>query len=610
MEDMIQNHPQPDHTILEHIIFGCGLRGHWNRARKLLTTMPTRRSLKLIPTVKTHNTAIFAHTRNGMWERSVNLLTDMKAANLQPDAFTYMSVITACDTAKQRELALQLSAEMEQVNFNWLSFLFQACCAYCASTMCVKSCANVSQYYVLCIVHCDNQAGIAPLDLIDSVQQRGIEPVDLEIHTMLLQYYGIVGSILAQQLHSLRTYMYAPPFVLPPVHQIAQEGPAPTAVTYELAIELAQDDASIQQVLKANMASHGIKPTPFERLSTANFKAKQLACNRFWVLLLLRALSYKQSPAKQQTSRMSVVPLRFGVKFSPPTIALEHAMPDSSDQPRLLEVPLIPFLEQHNEDPASVVKALKAAFPEHFDPTVVSYKQVLRLVEQVLQGRQASQQQQQQQQQADKHDAWDMRRSDTNEQSDEKTLQPEDKAADLTVQNATKSSLDDLPPLFGSARRGLLGALPTVTQRTSYVQQQGSKADDYDEDFSDNADALQLPHQPAVAVAVVAAAVKVQQPPVHTQANDQIDDAARRDILGLSDNDVHDEEEVLDESLEDFSIGKYRHLAVLLAFTNWMTYQLTGSVCTAPRLLALLWHCSFESEGGNNKDNASDDYFG
>jgi hypothetical protein len=51
MEDMLQNHPQPDHTILEHIIFGCGLRGHWNRARKLLTTMPTRRSLKLTPTV-------------------------------------------------------------------------------------------------------------------------------------------------------------------------------------------------------------------------------------------------------------------------------------------------------------------------------------------------------------------------------------------------------------------------------------------------------------------------------------------------------------------------------------------------------------------------------
>jgi hypothetical protein len=73
---------------------------------------------------------------------------------------------------------------------------------------------------------------------------------------------------------------------------------------------------------------------------------------------------------------MAVVPLRFGVKFSPPTIALEHAMPDSSDQPRLLEVPLDPLLEQHNQDPASVVKALKAAFPKHFDPTVVSYKQV------------------------------------------------------------------------------------------------------------------------------------------------------------------------------------------------------------------------------------------
>jgi hypothetical protein len=51
------------------------------------------------------------------------------------------------------------------------------------------------------------------------------------------------------------------------IEKIAQEGPAPTAVTYELAIELAQDDASIQQVVKANMASHGIKPTPFEKYS-------------------------------------------------------------------------------------------------------------------------------------------------------------------------------------------------------------------------------------------------------------------------------------------------------------------------------------------------------
>jgi hypothetical protein len=73
---------------------------------------------------------------------------------------------------------------------------------------------------------------------------------------------------------------------------------------------------------------------------------------------------------------MAVVPLRFGVKFSPPTIALEHVTPDSSEEPQLLEVPLTPFLKQHNEDPASVVKALKTAFPEHFDPTVVSYKQV------------------------------------------------------------------------------------------------------------------------------------------------------------------------------------------------------------------------------------------
>jgi hypothetical protein len=60
-------------------------------------------------------------------------------------------------------------------------------------------------------------------------------------------------------------------------------------------------------------------------------------------------------------------------------------------------------------------------------------------------------------------------------------------------------------------------------------------------------------------------------------------------------------------------IGKYRRVllvAVLLAFTNCMTFRLANSVCTAARLLVLLWHCSFESEGGNNKDNASDDYFG
>eukprot|EP00953_Heterococcus_sp_UTEX-ZZ885_P031972 16728-Heterococcus_DN1.PRE.1 len=241
MEDMIQNHPQPDHTILEHIIFGCGLRGHWNRARKLLTTMPTRRSLKLIPTVKTYNTAIFAHTRNGMWERSVNLLTDMKAAHLQPDAFTYMSVITACDTAKQRELALQLSAEMEQSTMH----------ALCFNYVCHVFCVNAHQC-VMCDVYHDNQAGVAPQELIDSVQQRSMEPVDLEIHTMLLQYYGIVG-----RYQDMVDY----------IEKIAQEGPAPTAVTYELAIELAQDDASIQQVLKANMASHGIKPTPFEKYS-------------------------------------------------------------------------------------------------------------------------------------------------------------------------------------------------------------------------------------------------------------------------------------------------------------------------------------------------------
>jgi hypothetical protein len=78
-------------------------------------------------------------------------------------------------------------------------------------------------------------------------------------------------------------------------------------------------------------------------------------------------------------------------------------------------------------------------------------------------------QQQQQQQQADKHDVWDMRRSDTNEQSDEKTLQPIDNAADLTVQNATKSSLDDLPPLFGSAVSALYTAASgtCLTKKTS-----------------------------------------------------------------------------------------------------------------------------------------------
>jgi hypothetical protein len=58
---------------------------------------------------------------------------------------------------------------------------------------------------VLCNVHCDNQAGIAPLELIDSVQQRGIEPVDLEIHTILLHYYGIVNRYVASLLTTVHT---------------------------------------------------------------------------------------------------------------------------------------------------------------------------------------------------------------------------------------------------------------------------------------------------------------------------------------------------------------------------------------------------------------------
>jgi hypothetical protein len=58
-----------------------------------------------------------------------------------------------------------------------------------------------ARHHVLCNVYCDDQAGIAPLQLIDDVLQRGIEPVDLEIHTMLLQYYGIVGRYVFSWLY-------------------------------------------------------------------------------------------------------------------------------------------------------------------------------------------------------------------------------------------------------------------------------------------------------------------------------------------------------------------------------------------------------------------------
>jgi hypothetical protein len=72
---------------------------------------------------------------------------------------------------------------------------------------------------------------------------------------------------------------------------------------------------------------------------------------------------------------------------------------------------------------------------------------------------------QQQQQRADKHDAPDMGHSDVDEQSDENTQQQhhsKDNAADLTEQ----STLDDLPPLFGSA----VSALYTAASGTCFTK--------------------------------------------------------------------------------------------------------------------------------------------
>jgi hypothetical protein len=78
--------------------------------------------------------------------------------------------------------------------------------ALCFNYVCHVFCVNAHQC-VMCNVYHDNQAGVAPQELIDSVQQRGIEPVDLEIHTMLLQYYGIVGRFVIL-LHETHTKLY------------------------------------------------------------------------------------------------------------------------------------------------------------------------------------------------------------------------------------------------------------------------------------------------------------------------------------------------------------------------------------------------------------------
>jgi hypothetical protein len=78
--------------------------------------------------------------------------------------------------------------------------------------------------------------------------------------------------------------------------------------------------------------------------------------------------------------------------------------------------------------------------------------------------------------------------------------------------------------------------------------------DSHNEESSDSVDAApSLQQPPAVAAAV--AEVKARQQPALKTSNNKNDEAARRDILGLSDNDddVHDnEQEVMDESIEDF----------------------------------------------------------
>ncbi|CAN0031367.1 unnamed protein product [Ectocarpus sp. 4 AP-2014] len=95
-------------------IVACGAGGDWRRSVELLEEMPT---VGLAPGVSTCNMAINALRRGGQCQRVLDLLERMSTAPglPAPDATSYNTAITACESAGRFEEAVGLFRAMERI---------------------------------------------------------------------------------------------------------------------------------------------------------------------------------------------------------------------------------------------------------------------------------------------------------------------------------------------------------------------------------------------------------------------------------------------------------------------------------------------------------------
>eukprot|EP00611_Tribonema_gayanum_P007487 TRINITY_DN1687_c0_g1_i1.p1 TRINITY_DN1687_c0_g1~~TRINITY_DN1687_c0_g1_i1.p1 ORF type:complete len:347 (-),score=44.87 TRINITY_DN1687_c0_g1_i1:190-1110(-) len=75
----------------------------------------------------------------------------------------------------------------------------------------------------------------------------------------------------------------------------------------------------------------------------------------------------------------AITPLRFGIMYKPPTLALEYEKPDPNGDGKVIDLLEVP-IETSRRTAESLIQALQADYPEHLSPTVVSTQQLLRLV--------------------------------------------------------------------------------------------------------------------------------------------------------------------------------------------------------------------------------------
>jgi len=82
---------------------------------------------------------------------------------------------------------------------------------------------------------------------------------------------------------------------------------------------------------------------------------------------------------------VNVVPINFGLKYSPPKIGLEYILASHPDNILVYEIPLSAYVAPGaSYDIESAVKSIFELHKSHVNPKVVSFRQVARLVERVF----------------------------------------------------------------------------------------------------------------------------------------------------------------------------------------------------------------------------------